>query len=61
LNNSAYIEGGSVTANAWKQVTIPLADLGGADTVINRITIQAVGEQPPFYVDEMYLLAPGGN
>ncbi|MCZ7665767.1 MAG: hypothetical protein M5U34_00305 [Chloroflexi bacterium] len=55
LNNSAYLESGAVAANAWKQVTIPLADLGGADTVINRLSIQAVGEQPPFYVDEMQL------
>lgn len=55
LNNPAYIEGGTISAGVWKLVTIPLADLSGSNRLISRVTIQAVGEQPLFYVDDMRL------
>jgi len=57
LNNPAYIAGGTVDAGVWKRVRIPLADLSGAGTVISRVNIQAVGDQPLFHVDAMRLVA----
>jgi glucose/arabinose dehydrogenase len=38
-NLSSYITGG-VTANTWKQVTIPLSDIGAQNKVITGIVIQ---------------------
>lgn len=61
LNDPAYIEGGVVAAGVWKPVTIPLADLSGADTIISRVTIQAIGDQSLFYVDEMSLTGTGSG
>ena len=58
LNNPAYIDGGSVATAAWKQVVIPLSDLGGANTTISRVTIQAIGDQPAFSIDALRLLTP---
>jgi alpha-N-arabinofuranosidase len=60
LDDPAYIEGGTVDADTWRQVSIPLEDLSGADTVISRVTIQAVGDQdqPLFHVDQMSLTGP---
>lgn len=59
LNNPAYLEGGTVSAGVWKLVTIPLADLQGTNRLISRVTIQAIGEQPLFYVDDMRLTGSG--
>ncbi len=58
LNN--YIAGGSIAAGAWRQVTIPLADLGVANTCnSNGFWLQegSGSTQPPFYVDDISLLA----
>lgn len=55
LNTPYYIAGGSVDAGVWKAVRIPLADLGGTNTVIGRLSIQAEGAQPLFYVDDLRL------
>ena len=58
LNN--YIEGGSVAANVWRKVTIPLADLN-ADNVadVTSLVIQdyGAGAQPTFYLDDIKLTA----
>jgi len=58
LNN--YIEGGSVAAGTWRQVTIPLADLGVANTCdMTGFWLQegSGSTQPPFYVDDITLLS----
>ena len=57
LNDPAYIDGGAVDAGVWKRVRIPLADLSGANTVISRVNVQAVGDQPLFHLDAMRLVA----
>jgi hypothetical protein len=57
LNNPAYIAGGTVDAGVWKRVRIPLADLSGAGTVISRVNLQAVDDQPLFHVDALRLVA----
>jgi alpha-N-arabinofuranosidase len=57
---AAYIEGGSVAANTWRKVTIPLAALGVNNQAnFNGFWIQdASGSaQPPFYVDDITLQA----
>jgi hypothetical protein len=57
---AAYVEGGSVAANAWRKVTIPLAALNVADRDnFNGFWIQDAtgGAQPPFYVDDVTLQA----
>lgn len=56
LNTPLYIEGGTVDAGTWKQALIPLAELSAANTVIGRISIQAVGNQPLFYIDDVRLI-----
>jgi len=50
-----YITGGSIQANTWRAVAIPLNDLGGRDVVITGIVLQDAlgGAQPRFYVDDM--------
>jgi alpha-L-arabinofuranosidase len=56
----AYVEGGSVAANTWRKVTIPLAALGVDHRAnFNGFWIQdASGSaQPPFYVDDISLEA----
>ena len=39
----------------WYRITIPLADLGGANTTITRITLQEYSgsSQPTFYIDSL--------
>jgi len=57
---AAYVEGGSVAANAWRKVTIPLAALNVADRDnFNGFWLQdATGSaQPPFYIDDITLQA----
>jgi exo-beta-1,3-glucanase (GH17 family) len=54
-----YIEGGSVAAGTWRKVTIPLADLGIANTCgVTGFWLQenGGGSQTPFYVDDISLL-----
>jgi alpha-L-arabinofuranosidase len=58
LNDPAYIQDGTVSAGIWKQGRIPLPDLNGADTVISRVNIQAVDDQPLFHIDAVRLVAP---
>ncbi len=52
---NTYITGGSVAANAWRLVTVPLTVLGGANATITGVVIQdAIGStQPRFYIDDM--------
>lgn len=49
-----YINGGSVARNTWRQVTVPLADLGASNTFVTGIVLQdTIGSaQPTFYVDD---------
>jgi hypothetical protein len=53
LNN--YINGGRVLRNSWRQVTVPLSDLGATNRVITAIVLQdATGNaQPTYYLDDM--------
>ncbi len=41
-NLSAYVSGGTIDANTWKQVSIPLADIGAQNKIISGIVIQDV-------------------
>jgi hypothetical protein len=45
--------------NGWYHVSIPLSELGGVDTVINRVQLQeATGRsQPTYYLDEFRFVA----
>ena len=55
-----YIAGGSIAAGAWRQVSIPLADLGVANTCnMTGFWLQegSGSAQPPFYVDDISLQA----
>lgn len=51
-----YISGGVVLSDTWHHIAIPLADLGVSDTM-SRVTIQGIGDQPLFYVDELIIIA----
>ncbi|HET9482684.1 MAG TPA: Calx-beta domain-containing protein [Xanthomonadales bacterium] len=54
----AYIAGGSVAANAWREVTVPLAAFGVSGG-FDRIDIQSdTGVQPVLYLDDIVLVAP---
>ena len=64
LNNgvalNSYIAGGSIAANAWRQVTIPLTALGVANiSNLTGIVLQdnTGSVQPTYYVDDMMLTA----
>lgn len=48
----------SPAANAWREVQIPLADLGAASTTITGITWQDTtgGSQPVLYIDDIALI-----
>jgi hypothetical protein len=39
-NLSAYLPGGTIDANSWKQVSIPLADIGAQNKTVTGIVIQ---------------------
>lgn len=57
---NSYITGGSVAANQWRQVTIPLKALGVANTanVDGFWLMESTGSaQPSFYIDNMVLTA----
>jgi hypothetical protein len=60
-----YIGGGSIAANTWRQVSVPLADLGGSNRPITGIVLQDAlgGAQPRFYIDDMHFMesGPGGS
>ncbi len=56
LNLNKYIAGGSVAANTWRKVSIPLADfkLKPTDTISQVLLQEGTGAaQPPFYVDQI--------
>ncbi|MBI5004107.1 hypothetical protein HZC00_03365 [Candidatus Kaiserbacteria bacterium] len=55
-NLSAYISGG-ITANTWKQVSIPLADIGAANKTLSGIVIQDIsgGTGASIYIDAMQI------
>lgn len=57
LNNSQYIKDGTVGANVWKKVSIPLADLDAVDITIVKINIvdNSGSSQPTFYIDDIAL------
>lgn len=50
-----YINGGQVAQNAWRQVTVPLADLGASSRVITAIVLQDTtgSAQPYYYIDDV--------
>jgi len=50
-NLSAYVQGGSIVANTWKQVSIPLADIGASNKTISGIVIQDVSGTSGAMVD----------
>lgn len=52
-----YVEGGAVVAGAWRHVAVPVAALAPAGQVVSRITVQAVGAQPTFHLDDLRLVA----
>ena len=53
LNN--YISGGGVGRNTWRQVRVPLSDLGASHRVLTALVLQdnTGSSQPAFYVDDM--------
>jgi hypothetical protein len=53
---NSYIQGGSIAANTWRQVVVPLSDLQGSNTTITGVVLaEALGVvQPAYYVDQMY-------
>lgn len=54
---SAYLSGGVIVSNTWKQVSIPLADIGAANKTISGILIQDVsgGVGASIYIDSMQI------
>ncbi|MBI2120091.1 MAG: M23 family metallopeptidase, partial [Parcubacteria group bacterium] len=46
-----YIPGRDLAPNTWYQVNIPLADLGGSSTVINRLSIESAAATTVYYDD----------
>lgn len=58
----AYIAGGAVAANLWREVTIPLASLPYAGS-FDRIDIgsDAAGAQATFYIDDVVLRVPAAE
>jgi uncharacterized protein YegJ (DUF2314 family) len=58
IDDPRYIAGETYIANRWQRVRIPLAETGGADTVIRSINIRdASGHgQEPFWVDGIRFL-----
>jgi hypothetical protein len=58
IDDPDYLAGGEYIANRWQRVRIPLAEAGGADTVIWGINItDASGDgQEPFWVDGIRFL-----
>lgn len=58
-----YIEGGSVVANEWRKVSIPMADLLGDIAVVSSINLgwPSTGLQTLYYIDEMKFTAPAGK
>ncbi|MBI5003963.1 PKD domain-containing protein [Candidatus Kaiserbacteria bacterium] len=42
-NLSAYVPDGTIIANTWKQVSIPLADIGADNKAISGIIVQSAG------------------
>ncbi len=60
INNPRYIENGTIEANKWKLVSIPLADLDAKDTTLVKVNVmddKSGKTQPTFYVDNMRLIA----
>jgi hypothetical protein len=57
INDPKYLEGGVVSPNTWKLVSIPLADLGAVDVSIVKLNIMdnSGSTQPTFYVDDIVL------
>ncbi len=57
---NSYATGGAVAAGAWRQVTIPLADLGAANTAsLTGLYVQGASgsTQPAFWMDDIALVA----
>ncbi len=46
-----YVPGHNLVPNQWYEVNIPLADLGGSNTVINRISIESASAATVYYDD----------
>jgi hypothetical protein len=56
-----YVAGGVVVANAWKFVSVPLADLKLQSTMLTGLTWQnaTAGSQGTFYLDSIRLVGDG--
>lgn len=57
VNLETYLPGG-VVANSWREVTIPLADMNMAFSILANVAFQSNlgGAQPTFYIDDVRLL-----
>jgi hypothetical protein len=60
-----YIAGGSIVANQWREVAVPLAapplSLAGSFARIDLQNQTTPGVQPTLYIDDMSLVAAGGG
>jgi len=59
IDIDAYVQGGAIVANAWRQVDVPLAGLAFTnDGSFDRIDLQtATGAQATLYLDDVSLVA----
>ena len=59
LQVDKYITGGSVAANTWRQVTVPLAAIGlGNTNMTGFFLVNNSGVQAPYYLDDIAVSAP---
>jgi hypothetical protein len=58
VNDPRYIDGGKIEAGRWKLVSIPLADMGAARTLLSRFSLQDRGGQgtTTFWVDDLRII-----
>ncbi|MBI4317739.1 MAG: hypothetical protein HY675_04555, partial [Chloroflexi bacterium] len=58
---NSYMAGGSVAANQWRLVDVPLSALGAQNTTITRLMLQDISgvAQPTVYIDDVEFY--GGN
>lgn len=58
VKEARYMEDGLVSPNAWKRVSVPLADLGAEKAVIFKFSLMGNSgdAQPTFYVDDIALV-----
>jgi hypothetical protein len=59
VNLNQYVEGGSIAANTWRRVSVPLSALRGTNTTITGVVLMdsSGGVQPSYYLDDMVFAA----